>query len=145
MTDKQGLSFNTPNLEAAKILGSLPKIIFDKKILDPTGLTYVGTILLGNTRTISIHGQWSPGPTRPYWGPAGDHSTIFNGVPKWSAVTLVLSQDYQIVGGAHGPGPFKITNTSDSRGWIICVKMNDSYYPDNYNHPTDPMTVEWSL
>ncbi|HEX9262102.1 MAG TPA: hypothetical protein VF893_06195 [Candidatus Bathyarchaeia archaeon] len=145
MTDKQGLSFNAPNLEAAKILGDIPKIIFDTKTLDPKGLTYVGTILLGNTRTISIHGQWSPGPTRPYWGPEGDLSTIFNGAPKWSAVTLVLTQDYQIVGGAYGPGPFKITNTSDSMGWIVCVKMNDIYYPDNYNHPTDPMTAEWSL
>ena len=69
MTDKQSLSINAPNLDSAKILGELPKIIFDTKTLDPTGLTYVGTILLGNTRTISIHGQWSPGPTRPYWGP----------------------------------------------------------------------------
>jgi hypothetical protein len=145
MTDKQGLSFNAPSLEATKILGDLPKIIFDTKTLDATGLTYVGTISLGHTRTISIHGQWSPGPTRPYWGPGGDHNTIFHGAPKWSAVTLVLTQDRQIVGGAYGAGPFKITNTSDSMGWIVCVKMNDSYYPDNYNHPTDPMTAEWSL
>ncbi len=76
MTDKQRLSLNAPNLEAVKILGD-SKIIFDTKILDPKELSYVGTILLGNTRTISIHGQWAPGQTRPYWGPEGDRNTIF--------------------------------------------------------------------
>jgi hypothetical protein len=145
MMVKQGLLLNAPDLEAEKILGDSPKIILETKTLDPKGLTYVGTVLAGTARTISIRGQWSPGRTRPYWGPGGDPSTIFQGAPKWSAVTLVLTEDYQIVGGGYGPGPFKITNMSDSMGWIVCVKMNDSYYQDNYNHPADPMTAEWSL
>jgi hypothetical protein len=145
MTANRALELNAPNLDVTKLLGASPKIILDTKILDPTGLTYVGTILFGNRRTISIHGQWSPGQRYPYLGPDGASDTIFNGVPKWSALTLVLTQDLQFVGGAYGPGPFKITNTQDSMGWIVCVKMNDDVYPDNFNHPTDPMTAEWSL
>jgi hypothetical protein len=70
---------------------------------------------------------------------------MYNGAPKWSALTLVLTQDYHFVGGAYGPGPFKIVNKQDSMGWIVCAMMNDSFYPDNYNHPTDPMTATWSL
>lgn len=145
MTAKQALELNAPNLDITKLLGASPKIILDTKILDPKGLTYIGTVLVDNCRTISIRGQWSPGKTRPYWGPAGDSNTMFNEVPKWSALTLVLTQDYHFVGGAYGPGPFKIMNTRDSMGWIVCAIMNDSFYPDNFNHPTDPMTAEWSL
>ncbi len=145
MTAKLALELNAPNLDITKLLGTSPKIILDTKILDPTGLTYVGTIFFGTCRTISIHGQWSPGKSRPYWGPAGDPRTVFNGVPKWSALTLVLTQDGRFVGGAYGPGPFKITNTEDSLGWIVCAMMNDSFYLDNFNHPADPMTAEWSL
>jgi len=145
MTAKQELELNAPDLDITKLLGTSPKVILDTKVLDPTGLTYVGTIFSGTCRTISIHGQWSPGKTRPYWGPAGDSHTIFNGAPKWSALTLVLTEDGQFVGAAYGPGPFKITNNRDSMGWIVCAMMNDSFYPDNFNHPTDPMTAEWTL
>jgi hypothetical protein len=145
MAENQALELNAPDLDITKLLSTPPKIILDTKILDPKGITYVGTAFFGTSRTISIRGQWSPGKTRPYWGPGGDAHTIFNGVPKWSALTLVLTQDGQFVGGAYGPGPFKITNTRDSRGWIVCATMNDSFYPDNFNHPTDPMTAEWSL
>ena len=145
MTAKQTLEFNAPNLEVTKLIGASPKIILDTKILDPRGLTYVGTILFGTCRTISIHGRWSPGRSRPYWGPNGDSLVMFNGAPKWSALTLILTQDCQFVGGAYGTGPFKITNTEDSLGLIVCAMMNDSFYPDNFNHPTDPMTAEWTL
>ena len=47
MTAKQTLELNAPNLDITKLLGTSPKIILDTKILDPRGLTYVGTIFFG--------------------------------------------------------------------------------------------------
>ena len=106
--------------------------------LDPTGHTQVGTVSLGEYKTLELRGVWNPGPDRPCYGPLGANDpNVFPPLGRFAFGAQYRFLDLD-TGTVYQDWTSYLEPVKTPQGVRVYVRMYDTVLRDNHQC-TPPM------